>query len=158
LELRPSWGGGNLRASSIELAPLTPEESEALADGLKPDGLPEEQRALVFEKAEGNPLFLEETMRMLAEHDGTPNNIPDTIQALIAARIDALPAQQKQLLQRASVIGRVFWQAAVEEMAPELPVAALIDALVARELVVVEERSTIAGERAYRFKHILIAE
>src|SRR5580765_4371411 len=147
LELRPSWGGGNLRGSAIELAPLTPEESEELADGLQPDGLPPEQRKLVFEKAEGNPLFLEETMRMLAEHDGMRNDIPDTIQALIAARIDALPAEQKQLLQRASVIGRVFWQAAVQELAPDLHVDALIDALLARELVVAEDRSTIAGER-----------
>src|SRR5439155_251417 len=69
LELRPSWGGGNLRAAAIELAPLTPEESEALADGLD-GGLRPEQRALVLDKAEGNPLFLEETLRMLAEHEG----------------------------------------------------------------------------------------
>ena len=95
---------------------------------------------------------------MLAENAGAGNNIPDTIQALIAARIDALPAEQKQLLQRASVIGRIFWQGALEELAPELDVAGLIEALVERELVVVEERSTIAGERAFRFKHILIGE
>src|SRR5262245_20773795 len=157
LELRPSWGGGNLRASAIELAPLTPDESELLADGLN-GSLPPEQRAIVLDKAEGNPLFLEETMRMLAEHDGMQNDIPDTIQALIAARIDALPVEQKQVLQRASVIGRVFWQAAVQELAPDLHLDALLDALIARELVVVEDRSTIAGERAFRFKHILIAE
>ena len=157
LELRPSWGGGNLRSAAIELAPLTPEESEELADGLH-GSLPPEQRALVLEKAEGNPLFLEETLRMLAEREGMGNNIPDTIQALIAARIDALPPAQKQLLQRASVIGRVFWQGAVEALAPELDVAASLDALVARELVVFEDRSTIAGERAFRFKHVLIAE
>src|SRR5262245_19557700 len=157
LELRPSWGGGNLRASAIELAPLTTDESEALADSLH-GSLPPDQRALVLDKAQGNPLFLEETLRMLAEHEGMGNNIPDTIQALIAARIDALPPEQKQVLQRASVIGRVFWQGAVEELAPDIDVGSLIDALIARELVVPEDRSTIAGERAYRFKHILIAE
>jgi predicted ATPase/class 3 adenylate cyclase len=159
LELRPSWGGGNLRAGAIELAPLNAEESERLADGLQPEGgLPAEQRAVVLEKAEGNPLFLEETVRMLAESDGAGNHIPDTIQALIAARVDALPAQQKQLLQRASVIGRIFWQGALEQLAPELDVAALIEALVDRELVVSEERSTIVGEPAFRFKHGLIGE
>src|SRR6266511_2818322 len=158
LELRPSWAGGNLRAAAIELAPLNGEESEQLADGLHTEDLPAEQRALVLAKAEGNPLFLEETVRMLAESGDTGNNIPDTIQALIAARIDALPAEQKQLLQRASVIGRIFWQGALEQLAPELDVAALSEALVDRELVVVEERSTIAGERAFRFKHILIGE
>jgi class 3 adenylate cyclase/tetratricopeptide (TPR) repeat protein len=159
LELRSSWGGGNLRAAAIELAPLTPEESEQLADGLQLDGgLSAEQRALVLEKAEGNPLFLEETVRMLTESGGARNAIPDTIQALIAARIDSLPAEQKQLLQRAAVIGRVFWPGALEQLAPELDVAALLDALVDRELVVVEERSTIAGEPAFRFKHVLIGE
>jgi class 3 adenylate cyclase/tetratricopeptide (TPR) repeat protein len=159
LELKPSWGGGNLRAAAIELAPLTPDESEQLAEGLRPNGaLPPEQRALVLEKAEGNPLFLEETVRMLAESDGAHDTIPDTIQALIAARIDALPPQQKQVLQRASVVGRVFWQGALEQLVPGLEAARLIDELVDRELVVVEARSTIAGERALRFKHILIAE
>src|SRR5512132_1180938 len=159
LELKPSWGGGNLRATAIELAPLTPDESEQLAEGLQPDGaLAPEQRALVLEKAEGNPLFLEETVRMLAESGGDGNVIPDTIHALIAARIDALPPDQKQLLQRASVIGRVFWHGALEQLAPELDAATLLDALIDRELVLAEERSTIAGERAFRFKHILIAE
>jgi class 3 adenylate cyclase/tetratricopeptide (TPR) repeat protein len=159
LELKPSWGGGNLRATAIELARLTPDESEQLADGLQPDGaLAPEQRALVLEKAEGNPLFLEETVRMLAESGGDGNVIPDTITALIAARIDALPPDQKQLLQRASVIGRVFWHGALEQLAPELDATALLDALIDRELVLAEERSTIAGERAFRFKHILIAE
>jgi len=159
LELRPSWAGGNLRAAAIELAPLDPDESELLADGLQPDGgLPPEQRALVLEKAEGNPLFLEETVRMLAESGGAGNHIPDTIQALIAARVDALPAEQKQALQRASVIGRIFWQGALEQLAPELDVAVSIEALVDRELIVIEERSTIAGEPAFRFKHGLIGE
>ena len=159
LELKPSWGGGNLRATAVELARLTPEESEQLTDGLQTDGaLAPEQRALVLEKAEGNPLFLEETLRMLAESGGDGNVIPDTIHALIAARIDALPPDQKQLLQRASVIGRVFWHGALEQLAPELDAAAVIDALIDRELVLAEERSTIAGERAFRFKHILIAE
>jgi class 3 adenylate cyclase/tetratricopeptide (TPR) repeat protein len=157
LELRPSWGGGNLRASAVELAPLTTDESEQLADELQPVSLPPAQRALVLEKAEGNPLFLEETVRMLAEH-GPGHTIPDTIQALIAARIDALPPEQKQVLQRASVIGRVFWQGAVADLAPELDVDGLLDSLLMRELVVGEDRSTIAGERAFRFKHILIAE
>jgi class 3 adenylate cyclase/tetratricopeptide (TPR) repeat protein len=160
LELRPSWGGGNLRAAAIELAPLNAEESERLADGLQPEGgLPAGQRAVVLEKAEGNPLFLEETVRMLAESNGAGTNaIPDTIQALIAARVDALPAEQKQLLQHASVIGRIFWQGALEQLAPQLDVPAQIEALVDRELVVVEERSTIAGEPAFRFKHGLIGE
>jgi len=159
LELRPAWGGGNVRAVAIELAPLNTQESEQLADGLLPESrMHEAQRALVLEKAEGNPLFLEETIRMLAERGADGDGIPDTIQALIAARIDSLPPEQKQLLQRASVIGRVFWQGAVEALAPQLDASALLETLLDRELVAPEERSTISAERAFRFKHVLIRE
>ena len=159
LELRPTWGGGNLRATAIELAPLTAEESGLLADGLLPENeLPDAARALVLEKAEGNPLFLEETIRMLAEHDGTTEAIPDTIQALIGARSDSLPVEQKQLLQRAAVIGRIFWQGALEQLAPELDVPVQLESLLDRDLVAAEERSSISSERAFRFKHLLIRE
>src|SRR6476646_1762098 len=106
LEVRPAWGGGNPRASSIELAPLSDAESGELADALLPaDETPAARRALVLEKAEGNPLFLEETARMLleADGDGSVDRIPDSVQALIAARIDLLPLDQKRLLQQAAV-------------------------------------------------------
>jgi tetratricopeptide (TPR) repeat protein len=85
--------------------------------------------------------------------------IPDTLQALIAARIDRLPQEGKTLLQRASVIGRVFWPGAVAELAPELDeLRPLLHDLVLREFLLEEPRSTISGERAYRFKHVLIRE
>ena len=153
LETRPAWGGGSLRAAAIELAPLTVDESLELAAALTRDGeLPPARRALVLEKAEGNPLFLEETIRMLAE-DGGDEDIPDSIHALIAARIDRLPADEKRLLQHASVVGRVFWPGALGVGVDEL-----LDALVAREFVTREERSTISGEQAFRFKHVLIRD
>src|SRR5207245_637261 len=83
-------------------------EGERLADALRAaHRLPEDVRELVLEKTEGNPLFVEETIRMLVEEDGRPAGlIPDTLQALIAARIDRLEPPQKTLLQRASVMGR----------------------------------------------------
>src|SRR5207253_3052880 len=112
-------------------------------------------------KAEGNPLFLEETARMLLEADGDGaalDRIPDTVQALIAARIDLLQPDQKRLLQRAAVIGRVFWRGAVERLLPGVDVEQLLEALLERELIVPEERSTIAGDRAYQFKHVLIRD
>src|SRR3989442_2910947 len=159
LELRPAWGGGNLRATAIELAGLNEEESAQLADGLLPEGrLPTAQRTLVLDKAEGNPLFLEETIRMLAESDGAGERIPDTLQALIAARIDSLPPEQKQLLQRAAVIGGVFWQGALVQLARGLDAPEWLEALAGREFVAAEERSTISGERAFRFKHVLMRE
>ncbi len=158
LESRPTWGGGNLRSAAIELAPLTVDESMELADALARDGeLPAARRALVLEKAEGNPLFLEETIRMLAEHDGGDEAIPDTIHALIAARIDRLPSDEKRLLQHASVVGRVFWRGILERRGAGL-VSERLDALIAREFVTREERSTISGEEAFRFKHVLIRD
>ena len=94
---------------------------------------------------------------MLAE-GGDHHRVPDTLQALIAARIDHLAPDAKVLLQRAAVIGRVFWKGAVKHVAPDLDVEALLDDLLLREFVLREERSSISGETAFRFKHMLIRE
>src|SRR6478672_4396141 len=161
LEVRPAWGGGNPRASSIELAPLSDAESGELADALLPaDETPAARRALVLEKAEGNPLFLEETARMLleADGDGSVDRIPDSVQALIAARIDLLPLDQKRLLQQAAVVGRVFWRGALERLASDDDLESHLRGLLDRELIALEERSTIPGDRAYQFKHVLIRD
>jgi class 3 adenylate cyclase/tetratricopeptide (TPR) repeat protein len=159
LDIRPGWGGGRLRATSIELEPLAPAESEQLIDAL--DGsLGEAERQEVLAKTEGNPLFLEETMRMLTE-EGTERigRIPDTLHALIAARIDRLAPDAKALLQRAAVIGRIFWEGALERLSPELEsLDDPLEDLRLREFVLDEERSSIRGERAYKFKHVLIRE
>jgi tetratricopeptide (TPR) repeat protein len=148
-----------VRATSIELEPLGPEESEELMDAL--DGaLGPAERAEVLAKTEGNPLYLEETVRMLQEEgaDAT-GRIPDTLQALIAARIDRLAPEAKALLQRAAVIGRIFWEGALAHLSPELDsLEGPLDDLRLREFVLDEERSSIRGERAYRFKHVLIRE
>src|SRR5919201_4588275 len=96
LDVRSAWGGGIARAISVELEPLSPDDSEALVEALAADGeLPEPFRETLLAKTEGNPLFVEETVRMLRECDGAPGpefveRIPDTLQALIAARIDRL--------------------------------------------------------------------
>jgi len=161
LDVYPGWGGGRVRATAIELEPLPRSESEELVDALLDEPLPIGLRAALLEKTEGNPLFVEETVRMLAEGDGDGRvvRIPDTLQALIAARIDNLPYAEKAVLQRAAVIGRVFWEGALAHLAPELEdVEDVLESLDMRELIVRESRSTISGERAYRFKHVLIRE
>lgn len=159
LEERATWGGGNPRASAIELGTLPEQESAELADALLPDaGTPPALRALVLERAEGNPLFLEETARMLLEADGQHidhDRIPDSVQALIAARIDLLPVREKRLLQHAAVIGRVFWRGALDHLAPELVRDELLDLLCERDLISITERSAIPGDRAYQFTHVL---
>jgi len=168
LDARSGWGGGRVRSTAIELEPLSEEESELLVEkllgqlagvtGEEPPALPKE----VLERTEGNPLFVEETIRMLVEGgvgNGDADRIPDTLQALIAARIDHLSAPAKTLLQRASVVGRVFYRGALEHLSPDLEdIDGLLDDLLLRELLLREARSSISGEPAYRFKHFLIRE
>ena len=168
LDARPGWGGGRVRSTSIELEPLSDEESAELVEqllsqltgvsGERPAALPQE----ALDRAEGNPLFVEETIRMLVESGSRPGSwdrVPDTLQALIAARIDRLAPDAKTLLQRGSVIGRVFWNGALEHLAPDVGEPdALLDDLLQREFLLREPRSSISGEAAYRFKHALIRE
>ncbi len=168
LEQRPGWGGGRVRSTAIELEPLSDEESELLVEKLlaqlagesgEPMAAPSRE---VLDRAEGNPLFVEETIRMLVESgggNGSPDRIPDTLQALIAARIDHLPPAAKTLLQRGSVVGRVFWKGALEHLSPDVEdIEAALEDLQQREFVLREARSSISGEHAYRFKHLLIRE
>ena len=96
---------------------------------------------------------------MLLEGGTSAKRIPDTLQAMIAARIDRLPTNEKRLLQRASVIGRIFWEGAVARLAPELEnIEPVLDDLLARDFLTRESRSTISGEPSYRFKHVLIRD
>ncbi len=158
LDVRPGWGGGRVRSTAIELEPLSEAESEALVAALVAEldePLPMSKKLL--DRTEGNPLFVEETIRMISE-TGDGDRIPDTLQALIAARIDHLSADGKTLLQRAAVIGRIFWEGAVSHLMPGDGVQTLLDDLLLRELVLREPRSSIHGERAFRFKHMLIRE
>jgi predicted ATPase len=160
LDVRPTWGGGRVRATTLELEPLQAEESAELVKALTRElDLPLDTAA-VLAKTEGNPLFMEETVRMLAERPrGGTERIPDTLQALIAARIDRLPAAPRVVLQRASVMGRIFMGGALSKLTPELEdVAEALDDLLVRDLVVREARATISGEHAYKFKHVLIRE
>jgi class 3 adenylate cyclase/tetratricopeptide (TPR) repeat protein len=163
LDVRPGWGGGRVRSTAIELEPLAREESEQLADALLAEhDISDKVQARLLDKTEGNPLFVEETVRMLLEQgaDGG-DRIPDSLQALIGARIDRLPAGEKIVLQRGSVIGRVFWAGAIDYLSPEYDLDELedmLDDLLLRDFVTREERSTITGESAYRFKHGLIRE
>jgi class 3 adenylate cyclase/tetratricopeptide (TPR) repeat protein len=160
LERRPTWGGGNPRALALELGPLTADQSRELVDALLAHAdVPPAQRALALEKAEGNPLFLEETARVLSDEDlGTLKRIPDSVQALIAARIDALEPVEKRTLQHAALVGRVFWRGALDALSPNADVACALDKLLEREFITPESHSSIAGERAFRFTHGLIRE
>ena len=162
LDVRPTWGGGRVRSTAIELEPLPPEESAELVAALTSElelelGI---DTATVLAKSEGNPLYVEETVRMLAERTrGGVERIPDTLQSLISARIDRLPGTQRLLLQRAAVMGRIFMLGALERLSPEVDdVHSGLEELLRRDLVVREPRATISGEEAFKLKHVLIRE
>jgi class 3 adenylate cyclase/tetratricopeptide (TPR) repeat protein len=163
LDVRPGWGGGRVRSTAIELESLAQEESEQLAAALLAQHqISEKVTPRLLEKTEGNPLFVEETVRMLLEEgpDGG-DRIPDTLQALIGARIDRLPAGEKILLQRGSVMGRTFFAGALDYLSSEYDedeLEDMLDDLLLRDFITRQERSTITGETAYRFKHVLIRE
>jgi class 3 adenylate cyclase/tetratricopeptide (TPR) repeat protein len=160
LEIDARWGGGRVRGATIELGALPQDEAGELVDVLLAEAaLSPDMRNDVLAKTEGNPLFVEETVRMLAEGAEGRVPIPDTVQALIAARIDGLPPAAKLVLQRAAVIGRVFWRGAIAEVSNHaVDIDDVLEALLLREFIVRETHSSISGEEAFRFKHVLIRE
>jgi len=161
LDERPTWGGGNVRATAVELEALPLEESARLVAALvagESAELSDEARDAVLGTTEGNPLFIEETVRMLLESDGESDGIPHTVQAMISARIDRLSVTERTVLRRAAVAGRVFWSGAIEEIGDTAVDGGELRELVERDFLVREPRSTIRGEEAYRFKHVLIRD
>jgi class 3 adenylate cyclase/tetratricopeptide (TPR) repeat protein len=167
-ERRPGWGGGLHGATTIVLSPLTDEESEALVDHLLGQAHQlGEALVPVLERAEGNPFFAQELLRMLIE-DGIlarqsdawtlvremPATLPDTVQGVIASRIDGLQPVEKRAIQDASVVGRIFWEGILERLGSTEPRTA-VDALIEKALVWERPQSTIEGERELIFSHVL---
>jgi class 3 adenylate cyclase len=148
LDRRPDWGGGKRNATTLSISPLSDAETARMLPLL-----PAEQQQFVLKRAEGNPLYAAEYARMLADHDGDELPLPETVQGLIAARIDALPPPEKALLQNASVLGKVFWPGALEGANDEL-----LHALERREFVRRDRRSSVAGETQYAFLHLLVRD
>ena len=160
LERRPAWGGGKANATAISLQPLAEEDTARLIAALmqQPLQLADEQRTLL-ERAGGNPLFAEQYVRMLSER-GTTGELPESVQGVIAARIDALPGAEKELLQEASVHGKVFWLGGVASAAGVDPAEAerRLRALERKDFVARERRSTVAGDTQYSFQHVLLRD
>jgi class 3 adenylate cyclase/tetratricopeptide (TPR) repeat protein len=154
LDRRPGWGGGKRNALTLSIGALSDEETAQLLHGLLERAvLDADAQQAVLQRAEGNPLYAEEYARMLAEHVGGDLPLPETVQGLIAARIDGLASEEKALLQDASVIGKVFWPGA-------LPGAdeRVLHALERKEFVRRDRRSSIAGETQYAFLHALVRD
>jgi hypothetical protein len=156
LEKRPHWGGGKWNATTVLLEPLDREETDQLLDAL--GGVKEELRDSIRAAAEGNPLFLEETLALVKESDEGEVTIPPSIQALLAARLDQLDAAERSVLECGSVEGRVFHRSAVRTLLEEVDnLPEKLIALVRKELVR-PARSQLAEDEAYRFRHLLIRD
>jgi class 3 adenylate cyclase/tetratricopeptide (TPR) repeat protein len=154
LESRPAWTSPRPNASTVVLEPLNAEDAAALLVDVD-----EETRARILVAAEGNPLFVEQLVAMRAEGDGE-FVVPPTIHALLAARIDALDAPERAVVERASVEGRLFHRGSVTELSPDdvrPDVGAHLLALVRKEYVR-PDRTQLPGDDGYRFAHILVRD
>jgi class 3 adenylate cyclase/tetratricopeptide (TPR) repeat protein len=156
LDVRPGWGGGKLNATSVLLEPLPENETATLVRallGVADDALV----ARIGDAADGNPLFAEEMVE-LALVSGGDVAVPPTIHALLAARIDGLPPDERALLELGAIEGQIFHREALVALAGgEADVDARLAALVRKELLR-PEPSLVSDDDAYRFRHLLIRD
>jgi class 3 adenylate cyclase/tetratricopeptide (TPR) repeat protein len=175
LELRGEWMAGKDNASLVTVAALDREQTDTLIANLLPGtSLSDDARKRILAAAEGNPFFIEETLQMLVdesvltksngkwsvEGDLSQLKIPPTIHAVLAARLDRLGGDERAVIERASVIGRVFWWGAVSEMSPDAArphIGGHLQSLTRKQLIR-PDRSALGLEDAYRFAHILVVE
>jgi class 3 adenylate cyclase/tetratricopeptide (TPR) repeat protein len=175
LDTRPGWMTAKENASVVTLQPLSAADVESLIRGLV-GGIefPPEARAKIAAVAEGNPLFVEETLRMLVDHDVLQSvegrwtvtgdlssiTIPPTIHAVLTARLDSLEPEQREVIERGAAVGRSFWWGAVSELSPadaRPRIGASLQSLVRKELIE-PARSEIRQQDAFRFTHILVQD
>jgi class 3 adenylate cyclase/tetratricopeptide (TPR) repeat protein len=190
---RPYWGEGQPFHMRIDLQPLSRRDSRRLVDEIlqKVEVVPAALRDLVVSNAEGNPFYIEELIKMLIE-DGVivkgderwsveasrlaSVHVPPTLTGVLQARFDSLPVEERLLLQRAAVIGRVFWDTAVQYLNERLPAPHLqaagaqprasvegdlfqtLRALRTREMIFHREESAFEGTSEYVFKHTLLRD
>ena len=146
LERRPAWPG------VMRLEPLSADEADALIH----DEVAKDLRERIAHAAGGNPLFISEMLAMARERDDV--EVPPTLRALLAARLDQLDEPERRVLERGSVEGELFHRGAVQALAPqEQQVTARLTSLVRRDLVR-PDRAQLVGEDAFRFRHLLIRD
>jgi class 3 adenylate cyclase/tetratricopeptide (TPR) repeat protein len=159
LSRRPGWGGGKPNALTISLAPLSSDDTaRLLAELLNRSVLPAETQSALLDRAGGNPLYAEEYARILRER-GKVEQLPETVQGMIAARLDLLEEDEKALVQDAAVVGKTFWVGALERLSSDA--SALehrLHALERKEFVRRERTGSIAGEVEYTFRHLLVRD
>jgi class 3 adenylate cyclase/tetratricopeptide (TPR) repeat protein len=173
-ERHPGWGAVTRNATRIALDPLSDQDTALLVSALlERSELPADTQAQLLERASGNPLYAEEFVRVLrdrgliddagrvAEDVGWGVEVfPETVQSLIAARLDTLPQERKALLQDAAVIGKVFWSGAVAAMGArdDAFIEQELHELARKELIRPSRTSAVAGQAEYAFWHALVRD
>ena len=156
-ERRPGWAGATRNATRLSLSPLSNEETSQLISGLRV--MPVETRQAILARAGGNPLYAEQYVRMLAERgDAEEFPVPETVQGIIAARLDALSVDEKRLLQDAAVLGKVFWLGAITGGLDRHTVELRLHALERKDFIQRAHRSSVAEEAEYAFLHVLVRD
>ena len=165
LRERPTWGAGRVNAASIGLSPLGNDDTKRLLAGLLPGRLmTAEAQQRLLEQCGGIPLYATEFVRLI-EEQGSAERIdelvlPDSIQAITAARLDLLDRDDRQVLQTAAVVGKVFWSGAIASIMPVSrdDIRAALRRLAQRDLIRPIKKSSIEGENEWTFAHALIRD
>jgi class 3 adenylate cyclase/tetratricopeptide (TPR) repeat protein len=172
-ERHPGWGSAHANSELLTLLPLSDEETSGIVTALLGEGVPETVERELLTHAEGNPLYAGEYARMLVDRgflrreDGgweldqfRALPLPESVQAIIAARIDALPPEEKRLLQAAAIVGRLFWLGAVATLSglPHYVVGERLERLERKGFVRRDRVSTVGGEAQYSFHHVLVRD
>ena len=174
LSRRPGWGGGKPNSAIVSLAPLSEADTARLVMGLLDQTLlPAELQTALLSRAGGNPLYAEEYVQMLADRgflkkvggswrleQGRELPLPESVQGIIAARLDVLTPEEKTLLQDAAVLGKVGWLGALAALGDTQPsqLEERLHVLERKEFLRQERRSQVAGERQYAFRHVLVRD
>ena len=154
LDDHPAWSEDMPRAESVLLTALPSADCETLLDHLD-DQLGREARVRIIRTSEGNPLFLQEMAVLAREHGAV--EVPPSIQALLAARLEHLTSTERELLERGAVEGQVFHRSAVMAMAGVGDVESQLADLVRKDLIR-PHPTVVPGDEAFRFRHLLIRD
>jgi predicted ATPase len=160
IDSSPGWGSGLRSYTALALEPLSADAAEELALRLLGAEKLSASAARLAETSEGNPLFIEELAASVTEHaTSADGKLPTSVRSIIAARLDALPEEERAVLLAASAIGKVFWIGALERLHPTgEDIHGLLDSLERRGLLRREDVSRIGGDAQYAFRHMLIRE
>jgi class 3 adenylate cyclase/tetratricopeptide (TPR) repeat protein len=164
LSRRPDWGGGKTNTLTLALAPLSDEDTTALVNALlERSALPVETQEALVGRAGGNPLYAEEYARLVSEQGWSAEavqRLPENVQGIIAARVDALSQEEKLLLQNPAVVGELFWLGAVAGISgvERRDAEWGLHALERKEFVRRKRASAVEGETEFEFRHVLVRD